>query len=107
MEARMIYITCRDREQALHIGKELVEARLAACANLLDQMTSLYWWEGKVVQDQECVLLLKTQAGCVEPLMQRVRELHSYEVPCIIALPIVAGNPDYLHWIAQETQPHD
>lgn len=103
MEPRLIYITCSNREEALQLGKAIVEQRLAACANILDGMTSLYWWEGKVQEDQECVLIFKTQASLVDDLIQKVKALHSYEVPAILSLPILKGNPDYLQWIGTET----
>lgn len=99
MEYRMVYITCKDREQALAIGRLLVESRLAACANIIDSMTSLYWWEGELVEDQETILITKN----IEALTQLVADTHSYEVPCVVALPILAGNPAYLDWITTET----
>ena len=83
----------------------MVDERLAACANGLDGMTSLYWWQGVLEQASEAVLILKTRAELVERLTMRVRELHSYDCPCVVALPIAAGNPDYLAWIAGETEP--
>lgn len=111
MQARLIYITCPNREEALMIGKSLVEQRLAACANVLNGMTSVYWWEGKVQDDQECVLILKTRETLVPALIQKVKKLHSYDVPAIVSLPILDGNPDYLQWIGRETtdppSPHD
>lgn len=103
MEKRFIYITCKDRSEAMRLGRVLVEERLAACANVLDGMTSLYWWKGEVVEDQETILILKTTADLVEALSQKVQALHSYEVPCVVALPILGGNPDYLQWIDTET----
>ena len=106
MEARTLYITCRDRAEALAIGRAVVRERLAACANVLDGMTSLYWWEGQVAEDREVVLLLKTQASLVPALSARVAALHSYTLPCIVAWPIVGGHAPYLDWITQETTPH-
>lgn len=103
MGKRFIYITCKDRSEALSLGRKLVEERLAACANVLDGMASLYWWNGEVVEDQEAILILKTTANLVEALTKKVQELHSYDTPCVIALPILGGNPDYLHWIDTET----
>ncbi|MEM7372499.1 MAG: divalent-cation tolerance protein CutA [Bacteroidota bacterium] len=103
MEVRFIYITCKDRAEATLLGRQLVEARLAACANILDGMASLYWWEGKVVEDQETVLILKSRAELLDVLTAKVRELHSYDLPCVIALPITEGNQAYLQWIQKET----
>ncbi|MEL6677041.1 MAG: divalent-cation tolerance protein CutA [Bacteroidota bacterium] len=105
MEARWIYITCKDTQEAQQIGRALVEERLVACVNILPGMQSLYWWEGKVVSDQETVMIAKTDAKKVAALTDRVKELHSYEVPCVIALPIQEGNPDYLQWISDSLSP--
>lgn len=98
-----VYCTCESTEQARLIGKIIVQERLAACANILPSMISLYWWEGQIQEDQETVLVFKTTFELLESLAQRVKELHSYSIPCIIALPIVSGNPDYLEWIRKET----
>ena len=105
MELRWCYVTCASVEEALRIGRELVEARLAACANVLPGLTSVYHWQGRIESGSEVGLILKTRAELVEPLIARVRALHSYTVPCIVALPIAAGNPDYLAWLAAETAP--
>ena len=101
----LCYVTAGSRDEALAIGRTVVEERLAACANVLDGMTSLYWWRGVLEQAGEAALILKTRAELVERLAARIKELHSYECPCVVALPIAAGNPDYLAWIAAETEP--
>ena len=103
MPARFVYVTCKDREQARAIGKTVVRERLAACANLFDGMESIYWWEGEVEVASECVLILKTTELLVERLVDAVKAAHSYDVPCVVALPIVAGNQDYLDWLCRET----
>jgi periplasmic divalent cation tolerance protein len=105
MAVSFCYVTARSREEALTIGRTVVQERLAACANMLDGMTSIYWWRGALEQATEAVLILKTRAELVERLTARIRELHTYECPCVVALPIAAGNPDYLDWIARETAP--
>ena len=102
-DARFVYVTTNDRAEALEIGRALVEARLAACANIIEPVTSIYWWESAVQEDAETVLVLKTQAELVESLTERVKALHSYACPCVVALPIEGGNPAYLDWIADET----
>ncbi len=99
----MIYVTAPDREAALTLARALVGERLVACANVLDGATSVYWWEGKVCEGPEAVLICKTRAGLVDKVIARVRELHSYACPCVVALPIAAGNPAYLDWIRAET----
>ena len=105
MEFRFVYMTAPDREEARRIGRALVEERLAACVNVLDGMNSLYWWEGAVQDDSEAVLIAKTRADLLESLTERVKALHPYSCPCVVALPIVAGNPAYLDWLAGETRP--
>ncbi len=101
---RFIYITAPSRDEALKIGRMLVGERLAACANALPGARSVYWWQGKMEEADECVLVAKTRAGLVNRLVGRVRALHSYACPAIVALPILEGNPDYLAWIAAETK---
>lgn len=106
-EARFVYITTKDRDEALAIGRVLVGERLAACANVTADITSVYWWEGKVEEGGEAVLVLKSRAALVPQLTARVEELHSYSCPCVVALPIDDGNPAYLDWIAAETKDTD
>lgn len=101
--ARFVYVTCANPEQAESIGRTLVEERLAACANILPGATSVYRWEGKIVTDREAVLVMKSRAELIAALTRRVQALHSYTVPCVVALPIEAGNPDYLAWLLRET----
>ncbi|MBM3505615.1 MAG: divalent-cation tolerance protein CutA [Alphaproteobacteria bacterium] len=103
-DARFVYVTAASRAEALAIGQALVVERLAACANVIDGMASIYWWQGKIERAEEAVLILKSRAALIEPLTARVKQLHSYEVPCVMALPIEAGNADYLRWIAGETR---
>ena len=102
-DARFIYVTAASRDEALRIGRALVEERLAACANVIEPATSIYWWDGKVQSETEAVLIMKSRAALVEPLTASVKALHSYAVPCVVSLPIEAGNPEYLRWIAAET----
>lgn len=103
MDMRLVYMTAASREEAKKIGRALVEERLAACANVIDGMESVYWWQGKLAEDRETVLIAKTRAELVPALTERVKQLHSYTVPCVVALPILAGNPAYLDWLAAET----
>lgn len=101
----MLYITASSRDEAKKIGRGLVEDRLAACANVIDGMESIYWWQGKLTEDRETVLIVKTRADLVPAAIAKVRALHSYTVPCVVALPLLDGNPDYLDWLAAETKP--
>jgi periplasmic divalent cation tolerance protein len=103
MQAMFVYATAASREEALSIGRTLVGERLAACANILDGMTSVYWWEQRVQEASEATLILKTTSELVGRLTDLIRELHSYACPCVVAMPIAAGNPDYLAWIGEET----
>jgi len=103
MTACLVYVTASSREEALQIGRVLVEERLVACVNVLDGMTSLYWWQGAIEEGQEAVLIAKTRQELVDRIIDRVKPLHSYECPCIVAWPIEKANPDYLNWIADET----
>ncbi len=103
MDIRMLYITAGSRDEAKKIGRALVEGRLAACANVIDGMESVYWWEGKLTEDREAVLIVKTRADLVAAVTARVKALHSYAVPCVVALPILDGNPNFLAWVGTET----
>ena len=103
MSAFLIYVTTRDATEAKRIGREVVAARLAACATVHEAVTSFYWWDGKIQEDSEAVLILKTQAGLVEALTAKIVALHGYDCPCVVALPIEGGNPAFLAWIATET----
>lgn len=103
-EPTLVYMTAGGAEEARRIGKALVEARLAACVNLIEGMKSMYWWEGAVQEDAEVVMIAKTRAALVEPLTAKVRELHSFDCPCVVAVPIAGGNPAFLQWIAVETR---
>ncbi|MCW5699402.1 MAG: divalent-cation tolerance protein CutA [Rhodospirillales bacterium] len=104
MTSTMIYITTNSQEEALEIARTLVDERLAACANVLPSITSVYHWEGDVQEDREVAIILKTRSELVGRLTDRVKEYHSYSCPCIVAIPITGGNPDFLSWIAEETE---
>ncbi len=103
MELVFAYITAGSRAEAERIGRTLVEERLAACVNILGGMTSIYRWQGAVESAEEVVVIAKTRADLFERLTARVKELHSYDVPCVVELPVGRGNPDYLGWLERET----
>ncbi len=103
MDYTFVYITAPTREEAEKIGRVLVNERLAACVNIIPGMRSIYHWQGKVEQAQEVVVIAKTRAALFEKLAKRVRDLHSYTCPCIISLPISAGEPTFLNWINEYT----
>lgn len=103
MSHSLIYVTAPSRDEALSLARTLVEERLIACANVLDGMTSVYWWEGRVQQEPEAVMICKTRSDLAEAVITRVKELHSYACPCVVAMPISAGNQAFLAWIDAET----
>ena len=104
MQANWVYMTAASKDEATHIGRELVSARLAACVNIIEHMNSIYRWEGKMEEAAEVVLIAKTVESKVPQLIEKVKSMHSYSCPCIISLPIEAGNPEYLEWIKAEVQ---
>lgn len=97
--ALLVYITCPDFKEAQKIATAVVEERLAACGNILPSMHSIYRWQGKVEEAGEVVLLLKTNEATYPRLEARVLELHSYDCPCVVALPLQHGSKAYLAWI--------
>jgi periplasmic divalent cation tolerance protein len=103
MKPLFVYITTKDKKQARLIGKALVTEKIAACVNILDEVNSLYFWEGKLCDDTEAVLIAKTMDANLGKLVKRVKKLHSYSVPCIVALSVVGGNEDFLKWVKSET----
>jgi len=104
MAINLIYITTKNKAEAERIGRILVEERLAACVNIIDGMNSIYRWEGKLMQDTETVLIAKTVQDKVSVLTERVKALHSYDCPCVVALPIHDGNESFLDWVAEEVR---
>lgn len=105
MDIQLIYITAKDLEEAKGIGKQLVKSKLAACVNIIDQMHAIYVWEGALQEDQETVIIAKTTSSLVPALVDRVKEIHSYECPCVVSMPITGGNPDFLKWVGNEVRP--
>ncbi|MCX5666037.1 MAG: divalent-cation tolerance protein CutA [Candidatus Omnitrophica bacterium] len=97
----LIMVTCRSEEEARKISERLLAKRLVACANILPKIESRFWWKGKVDSASELLLTMKTVRSNFKKIESEVKRLHSYEVPEIIALPIVLGSRDYLDWISQ------
>ena len=98
-------MTAGSHDEAVSIGRALVTERLAACVNVLPAIASIYWWNGAAQQDTEVALIAKTTADLVDRLAARVAALHSYDCPCVVALPITGGHPPFLDWIAGEVAP--
>lgn len=103
MTAVLMYATAPTKDEALRIARTIVDERLAACANVIPGVTSMYWWEGSVQEDVEAVIVMKTRGDLVQALTSRVRDLHSYQCPCVVAVPIEGGNAEFLAWIDAET----
>ncbi len=100
--ALVVLVTAPSAEKAAELGRAVVSERLAACANVVPAIRSIYWWEGKVQDDAEALIVLKTTRARFEALRDRVLALHPYQVPEVVALPIEAGSEKYLEWIGGE-----
>lgn len=100
----LVYITASSFEEARRIGREMVEKRLAACANVVERISSTYWWKGRLEESDEALLILKSKQDKLDEIVKAVRELHSYENPAIVALPLVGGSRDFLQWIRGEVE---
>ena len=103
MRFSMIYVAAKDKEEARVIGRGLLEERLAACVNVIENMNSMYWWKGKIEAANEVILIAKTRESMVPELIEKVKSLHSYECPDIVSLPIPQGYKPFLDWIQKET----
>lgn len=102
MKINFIYINAGSEEEAQIIAKELLSSRLAASVNILNNIHSFYWWDGRMQEKAEIVMIAKTTQDRVAELIEKVKSLHSYECPCIVSLPVSAGDQPYLDWIAHE-----
>lgn len=99
----VIFVTAKDEAQANKIAEKLVEEKLIACANIVPGIQSIFRWEGKVERAQEVLLVLKSRRRHFPLIVETVKALHSYDVPEVIALPIIEGNKDYLNWLTEST----
>ena len=99
----IVMVTAASQDEALKISDQVVRSRLAACASMIPTVRSTYWWEGKVMNDQESLLLIKTTSDKFNSLEETIRKIHSYKVPEIIAIPVSNGFPPYLEWVLKET----
>ena len=99
----MIYVTTASKAEAMAIARTLVDEKLAACANVLGEATSIYKWQGKVEEAQEFVLIAKTRRDLADQALARIKALHSYDVPCAVVYDMAGGLADYLDWIDRET----
>jgi len=103
-EPIVVFVTCGSEEEALQIANALVKDHLAACVNLISPIRSIYRWEGKIWDEREWLLLIKTQTQRFEQLERRIKSLHSYTTPEIISIPITQGSLPYLDWIRETTK---
>ena len=104
MTINFVYMTVGSKEEAVKIGEELVRSRLAACVNILDNMNSVYLWEGELQNDAEVVMIAKTTEDRIPELIEKVKSMHSYDCPCIVRLPVLGGHRPFLDWIAEEVK---
>ncbi len=99
----IVLITASGEDEGSRIGRELVQGRLAACVNMIRNIRSIYRWKDNIEDESEVLLIAKTRKDLFKPLSEKVKELHSYSVPEIIAVPVIRGSEKYLNWIADET----
>jgi periplasmic divalent cation tolerance protein len=100
----VVLVTASSEAEGLKLKKVLMEARKAACVNIISQVESHFWWKGKVDIADEVLLIIKTKVSSVNDIIKLVKEAHSYVIPEIIALPVIAGNDDYLKWVDEEVK---
>lgn len=99
MEAIVVYITAPNEDEAVKISKTLVKERLVGCINIVKGIRSIYEWQGKIEDDLEVLMIAKTQRHLFDPLKDRVKKLHSYTAPEVIAVPVIEGSEDYFDWL--------
>jgi periplasmic divalent cation tolerance protein len=100
----VVLVTVNSQEQAKQICDALLEKKLIACANIVRDIESFFWWQGKLDHSSELLLIMKSRQELLEQIIQSVKDNHSYDVPEVVALPILGGNPDYLRWIDQSVE---
>jgi periplasmic divalent cation tolerance protein len=103
-EEIIVLITATSKDEAGRIGTALVNEHIAACVNILPQIRSLFFWDGKTQDENEMLMIVKSRLSQLDRIIARVKELHSYTVPEVIAIPIIGGSPEYLHWLKDSTQ---
>lgn len=100
----LVYITTSSKEESKNIANKLVEEKLAACINIISSIESIYLWKGKIEEDKESLLIAKTKVNNIDMIIKRVKEIHSYETPAILAIPIIEGSKDYLNYLDSELE---
>jgi len=105
MEPVLLYITAASREEAISLSRELLSQRLAACTNIIENVTSMYHWQGQIEHTPEVVVIAKTLASQVEGVIVQVKKQSSYSTPCVLTIPVTGGSPDYITWLTGEIGP--
>lgn len=103
----VILITTSQDEESQLIARVLLEQKVAACVSIIPQVNSLFWWQKSIEQESESLLVVKTRIELIDEIIRLVKEVHSYDVPEIIAIPIIGGNHDYLEWVDGEVAPEE
>ena len=103
MDVVFAWVTAGSVEEAQRLARTVVSERLAACANMIPGMRSVYWWQGEMGEAEETIVVFKTRSDRFDALAARVKALHSYDCPCVVALPVTTGLPAYLDWISSES----
>jgi len=103
MDEIVVFITASNEDEAAKISRALVESRLAGCVNIIRNIRSIYSWQGKIEDEPEVLMIAKTRKPLLDAFMKKVKELHSYTVPEIIAFPVIGGSEDYLKWLREVT----
>ena len=98
---RTLYVTCADKTEAKKIATALIEQKFAACGNIIENVTSIYHWDGQINEDNEVILLIKTRRDLVSQASELIKKLHSYDVPCIFEWKIESGEKEYFKWMDQ------
>ena len=100
----LVLVTVPSHSEGERIGRKLVETKLAACVNIIPHLYSIFFWQGKIVEEGEFLMLIKTMPDRMEELIKKIKKIHSYDVPEIIALPVVSGSSDYIKWVIESTR---
>jgi periplasmic divalent cation tolerance protein len=100
----IVYATTGSHEEARKIASSLLESKLVACVNIIPKMHSIYRWKGKIEKGDECIMIAKTSNENVDAVIKKIKEMHSYELPCTLVIPVIGGLEDYLKYVSDETK---